>query len=167
MNPSDPSPHEDPQTDALYQEIILDHSRRPRNQGEIPDATARIEAENPLCGDELVLFVQSEDGKIVRTTFTSQACAICTASASLLTTKIRNVSCERAREISTQFQTLLQTPLETEPSVPAGLGDLRALEGVRKFPMRVKCATLPWHALEQALEQTSPQSFAPDASNAS
>lgn len=141
------------QADALYQEIILDHSRRPRNYGPLENATVHIEAENPLCGDELTLFLLAENGTIVRTQFTAQACAICTASASLLTNKIRRITPAQAREISARFQKLLHTPLEQEaPAVP-GLGDLCALEGVRKFPMRIKCATLAWHALGQALDE--------------
>jgi nitrogen fixation NifU-like protein len=151
MNPSpDPTSPE-----SLYQEVILDHSRHPRNQSENPQAQIRIEAENPLCGDELVLFLQSADGQILRTTFTSQACAICTASASLLTTKIRQISPEQARQLSAEFQNLLQQPPESPIPPELKLGDLRALEGVRKFPMRVKCATLAWHALDQALDELS------------
>ncbi len=141
--------------EALYQEIILDHSRRPRNQGELASAQVRVEAENPLCGDELVLFLQAEGGKVMRTAFTAQACAICTASASLLTTKMRQIPFAEARVLSRNFQSLLQLP-ETCPAAPEPkLGDLRALQGVRKFPMRVKCATLPWHALDQALEEAA------------
>jgi len=141
-------------TYELYQDIILDHSSRPRNFGKMEDADVSVEAENPLCGDELTLYLKTSDAgsKLECSQFTGQACAICTASASLLTTKIRNLSSEKAVSLSRQFQKLLQPGDSVDaPSTAKGLGDLQALAGVRNFPMRIKCATLAWHALEQAV----------------
>lgn len=141
-------------TNELYQDIILDHSSRPRNFGKMEDADVSVEAENPLCGDELTLYLKTSEGgsKVECTQFTGQACAICTASASLLTIKMRNVSSEKALALSREFQNLLLPGDSEQAASPApGLGDLQALAGVRNFPMRIKCATLSWHALEQAI----------------
>jgi nitrogen fixation NifU-like protein len=143
-------------TEELYREIILDHAKRPRNYGPVPDAGVRVEAENPLCGDELTLFLRTAPGAdtIEKAGFTGQACAICTASASLLTLKIKGKSLDAAAAFSATFQEMLRR----KPDEPVGdvcpvLGDLSLLEGVRKFPMRVKCASMPWHALDAAIAQ--------------
>jgi nitrogen fixation protein NifU and related proteins len=136
--------------DELYQEIIMDHASHPRNYGEMEGATVRVEAENPSCGDELVLFLKAgEDGKVSAVKFVGHACAICTASASLMTTQVRGRERAVCRELSKAFQRMVAG----DGVVQESLGPLRALEGVRKFPLRVKCGTLPWHALEQALDQ--------------
>jgi nitrogen fixation NifU-like protein len=138
--------------EELYQEVIMDHASRPRNQTVMEDATSTVEAENPVCGDDLCLYLRCRDATTVeKTTFKSQACAICTASASLLTTKIRNLPIDEAERISKAFQHCLTAREEPTDDETAGLGNLRGLLGVRKFPMRIKCATLAWHALDQAL----------------
>lgn len=144
MNPED-----------LYQEIIMDHAARPRNRGTIPDATSVVEAENPLCGDELCLYLKVADAEpeqIEKVTFVSQACAICTASASLLTTSMKNIALADAAKLSENFQQALTSREEPEEQATAGLGNLRGLLGVRKFPMRIKCATLSWHAMDRAIK---------------
>lgn len=143
-------------SDELYQEIIMDHAGRPRNYSVMPDPSFTVEAENPMCGDELTLCVKtSEDGlRIEKTQFTGQSCAICTASASLLTTKIRSLSMSDAEKFSRTFQEMLKRTPETSVEDCEPLGNLQVLEGVRKFPMRVKCATLAWHALDQAIAQS-------------
>ena len=141
--------------EELYQEVILDHSRRPRNFGEMPDADVNIEADNPTCGDEITLHLKfGEADKIERATFTGNGCAICMASASMMTQKLKNKTRADSTALMRNFYDLLIAKEEVEPS--AALGDLALLKGVRKFPLRVKCATLGWHALEQALE-TKPQ----------
>jgi nitrogen fixation NifU-like protein len=143
-------------SEELYREVILDHARRPRNCGPMEDATVRVEAENPLCGDELTLCLRaSGDGTSIEAIrFQAQACAICTASTSLLTQKIKGREIGEAHKFSEGFQKMLARPAdESIEDVRGGLGDLGILEGVRKFPMRVKCATMPWRALDQALDQ--------------
>lgn len=141
--------------EALYQEIILDHTRRPRNFGEMEDADVKIHADNPLCGDDLTVYVKfNEDGSCERLGFTGSACSICLASASMMTVKLKNKSEQESQAIAGEFVKLLtaEEGLETEPDSKIELGELKALMGVRKFPMRTKCATLAWHAFEQALE---------------
>lgn len=133
----------------LYQEIILDHNKRPRNFREIPDCTCQAEGNNPLCGDEVKVFVRVDDGKLSDVAFQGQGCAISRASASMMTGKTKGRSAEEARMMSAQVRDMLVRP-EAEP--PRELGDVAALSGVRKFPARIKCAMLPWHALEAALD---------------
>ncbi|MEO6871116.1 MAG: Fe-S cluster assembly sulfur transfer protein SufU [Chthoniobacterales bacterium] len=136
--------------EELYQEVILDHSRRPRNFGELPDASVRVHGDNPSCGDEIDLGVKfGPDGGLEALQFTGHGCAISQASASLMTAKLKNKSRAVALEMLREFHDLIAGE-SAEP--PAGLGDLAAMRGVRKFPQRVKCAMLPWRALEQALQ---------------
>jgi nitrogen fixation NifU-like protein len=136
----------------LYQEIILDHNKRPRNFRELPDCTCQADGVNPLCGDEVAVFVKLEDGKLADVAFQGQGCAISKASASMMTGKTRGKTETEARAMSAQVRDMLLGP-ETEP--PRELGDLAALSGVRKFPARIKCAMLPWHTLESALDGQS------------
>jgi len=139
--------------EELYQEVILDHSRRPRNFGELPDAAVRVHGDNPACGDEIHLAVKfREGGELEAIKFTGHGCAISQASASLMTMKLKGKSRAEAQEMARAFHDLV-TGGPAQP--PQLLGDLRLLQGVRKFPQRVKCATLAWHALEQALEQNA------------
>lgn len=133
----------------LYQEIILDHNKRPRNFRELPECTCHAEGLNPLCGDEVTVFVKVDDGKLSDVTFQGQGCAISRASASMMTGKTRGKTEDEARAMSAQVREMLLGP-EAEP--PRELGDLAALSGVRKFPARIKCAMLPWHTLEAALD---------------
>ncbi len=142
--------------EELYQEVILDHSRRPRNFGELPDAAVRVHGDNPACGDEIYLAVKfREDGGLEEIKFTGHGCAISQASASMMTMKLKGKSRAEALEMARVFHDLV-TGGPTEPAYP--LGDLRLMRGVRKFPQRVKCATLAWHALEQALRQSAGES---------
>jgi len=133
----------------LYQEILLDHGRTPRNFRAIEAATHRAEGYNPLCGDRVNLTLNVCDGAIHDAAFTGQACAICTASASMMTAQIRGHSVEEADRLSDVFTNTLagEEPADAEEI----LGEAMALAGVRRFPMRVKCATLPWHTLREAL----------------
>jgi len=134
----------------LYREVILDHSRRPRGFGPLPAANRRAEGNNPLCGDRVEVFLELRDGRIADIAFQGVGCAISTASASLMTEALRGKSAEEAQALFRGFQRLV-----TQEGADAGeeLGKLQAFAGVRQFPMRVKCATLPWHTFEAALTQ--------------
>src|SRR3984893_2455662 len=140
-----------PEIEELYQEVILDHSRRPRNFGELPDAEVRVHGDNPACGDEIHLAVKFDrGGGLEDIKFTGRGCAISQASASLMTIKLKGKS--RA-EVTKMLQAFHDLVTEETTELPKTLGDLRVMQGVRKFPQRVKCAMLPWRAVEQALEQ--------------
>jgi len=138
--------------EELYQAVILDHSRRPRNFGTLPNADVLVHGDNPSCGDEIHLGVHFDpDGRLAEIKFSGQGCAISQASASLMTMKLKGKTRAEAEELGRAFHDLVTT----DAAVPTkGLGDLQLLQGVRKFPQRVKCAMLPWRAVEQALAQT-------------
>lgn len=138
----------------LYQDIILDHNKRPRNRGRVEEPTHEAEGYNPLCGDLVSLTLEVEDdGSISDIRFDGSGCAISTASASLLTDEIKGRTTAEARRLFDRFRDMLTG----DPSAPAEvideLGKLGALSGVRAYPMRVKCATLVWHTLQAALEK--------------
>lgn len=137
--------------EELYREVILDHSRRPRNFGELPDATVRVRGDNPACGDEIDVALKfGDDGRLEQVKFTGHGCAISQASASMMTAKVKGKNCDDASSTLRAFENLI---VGHGNDVPQTLGDLRLLAGVRKFPQRVKCAMLAWRALEQALRQ--------------
>ena len=131
----------------LYQETILDHSKRPRNKRELAEATHSAEGYNPLCGDRLTLQLKVEDGKVTAAAFQGLGCAISTASASLMTDAIKGKTIEEAQRTFETFHDLLTT---NKPPA-ADLGKLAVFSGVREYPMRVKCATLAWHTLHAAI----------------
>lgn len=132
----------------LYQETIIDHSKRPRNKGALDHATHRAEGYNPLCGDRVTIELKIEDGRIAGASFQGSGCAISTASASLMTEALRSKTPEEAEQTFEKFHALL-----TEDQLPAAdLGKLAVFSGVRQYPMRVKCATLAWHTLRAALQ---------------
>jgi nitrogen fixation protein NifU and related proteins len=138
-------------TEALYQELILEHNRKPRNFREMENADRTIEGRNPLCGDALTLWVKMDGDSIADVSFKGQGCAISKASASLMTTAVKGKTRDEAEHLFERFHDLV---LGTLPeSEQASLGSLRALGGVSRFPLRVKCASLAWHALRAALEQ--------------
>ena len=137
--------------EELYQEVILDHSRRPRNFGDLVDAGVRVHGDNPACGDEIHLGVKFDaGGGLQDIKFTGHGCAISQASASLMTTKLKGKSRTEVTEMLRAFHGLVT---DETSETPGTLGDLRVMRGMRKFPQRVKCAMLPWRAVEQALEQ--------------
>ena len=137
----------------LYQEVILDHSRRPRNFGELPDAAVVVHGDNPACGDEIHLGVKfGEAGNLQDIKFAGHGCAISQASASLMTMKLKGKSRAEVTEMLRAFHDLVTKETSDAPKT---LGDLRVMQGVRKFPQRVKCAMLAWRALQQAFEQGS------------
>ena len=138
--------------EELYQEVILDHSRRPRNFGELADAAVRVHGDNPSCGDEIHLAVKFDgNGGLQEIKFTGHGCAISQASASLMTMKLKGKSRPEVEEMFRAFHDLVTSG---NNDAPKKLGDLLVMRGVRKFPQRVKCAMLPWRAVEQALRQT-------------
>jgi len=136
--------------ESLYQEIILDHYRKPRNFGELPQASATIEHENPVCGDHLALYCQIQDGSVRDIRFHGKGCAISMSSASMMTERVKGRSIEETEEIIETFLSMLrgESGLDEEK-----LGELVALQGVSQFPIRVKCAALAWTALRQCLQQ--------------
>ena len=137
-------------TDALYQELILEHNRKPKNFREMSDANRRIEGRNPLCGDSLTLWVKLNDDRVEDISFKGSGCAISKASASLMTAAVKGKTRVEAEALFDRFHALVTGKLpEGEEK---GLGSLRALGGVSRFPLRVKCASLAWHALHSALE---------------
>jgi nitrogen fixation NifU-like protein len=132
----------------LYQEIILDHSKRPRNFHGMDDANRKAVGYNPLCGDKLRLFLKVEDGIVKDASFEGSGCAISTASASLMTESLKGKTREEAERMLDRFHDLLTK----DSPVTAELGKLAVFCGVRDYPARVKCATLCWHTLKSALE---------------
>jgi nitrogen fixation NifU-like protein len=136
-------------TEALYQEIILEHNRKPRNFREMDAADRTIQGRNPLCGDELTLWMKLDGDAITDVSFKGQGCAISKASASLMTAAVKGKSRAEAESLFEQFHKLVKGELgEAEQK---SLGSLRAFAGVAKFPNRVKCASLAWHAMHSAI----------------
>ena len=135
----------------LYQEVIIDHGRQPRNFGELEGATGRSEGFNPLCGDQLTLYVKLADGRIADIAFQGAGCAISQASASLMTTALKGKSQDEALALFERVHAML-TEGPNANVAPEEVGKLAVLSGVWEFPMRVKCATLAWHTLRSALE---------------
>jgi nitrogen fixation protein NifU and related proteins len=136
----------------LYQKVILDHSRSPRNHGKLsPESCLHIHADNPSCGDEVDLYLRfSEDGTCIREIlFEGQGCAISQASASMMTEKVTGISREEIARLIQDIARVVQG--DVPPTHPESLGELQALEAVQKFPQRSKCALLGWNALEKAL----------------
>jgi nitrogen fixation protein NifU and related proteins len=137
--------------DDLYQEVILDHGRKPRNFHKLADANHEAEGLNPLCGDHFKLYVKVDGDKIADIGFEGSGCAISKASASLMTLSVKGKSVREAEDLFERFHRLVT---EGPGSVPASeLGKLAALSGVCEFPTRVKCASLVWHTLKNALEE--------------
>jgi nitrogen fixation NifU-like protein len=134
----------------LYQEVILDHYRRPRNSRVLEDADQSAEGYNPLCGDRLTVYVKLREDRVEDVTFQGSGCAISQASASVMTEALKGKSRAEIRELFDRFQHLVTG--EGEPDLEA-LGEMAAMSGVQEFPARVKCATLAWHALLAALDQ--------------
>lgn len=133
----------------LYREVILDHNRRPRNFGELPDATRVIEGVNPLCGDKMTLYVKLGDGTVQDIRFKGTGCAISVASSSLMTERVKGASVAATLALFDQVHDLLTG---TGDASADNLDKLVALAGVREYPTRIKCASLAWHALKSALQ---------------
>ena len=137
--------------DALYQEIILDHNRRPRNFHALDGATNTAEGKNPNCGDQLTVWLKLDDDRVTDVSFQGVGCAISKASASLMTQAVKGKTRAEAETLFDQVRRLLTGEALT-PATEKALGSLRALAGVSKFPMRVKCASLSWHAMKSAID---------------
>ncbi|OFX35136.1 MAG: SUF system NifU family Fe-S cluster assembly protein [Armatimonadetes bacterium RBG_16_67_12] len=133
--------------DDLYREVILDHYAHPRNRGRLDPADVAMEGANPLCGDDLAIFVRLREGRVEDVKFEGRGCSISQASASMMTDVIKGKTLDEVRALIGAFKEMMHG---REPAVE--LGDLVALAGVRKFPVRIKCATLSWIALEQGLD---------------
>jgi nitrogen fixation NifU-like protein len=134
----------------LYQEVILDHNRKPHNFGVLDDATGSAEGHNPLCGDQVSVMVHVENGRLDHLQFTGSGCAISVASASMMTDCVKGKSLAEVEQIASLFHQMVTTDFDPDWEDDDMLG-LNALAGVREFPIRVKCATLPWRTLEAAL----------------
>jgi nitrogen fixation NifU-like protein len=132
----------------LYQELILDHTKRPRNFRDMPDATGYADGHNRLCGDKLRLYIKVADGVITDVSFKGEGCSISRSSASLMTEALKGKTIAQAEELYEKFHHLLTS----DDDGGQDLGKLAAFAGVRKFPVRVKCATLPWHTFQAALK---------------
>jgi nitrogen fixation NifU-like protein len=154
----------------LYREIILDHYRNPRNRGDLPVPPARrVEGFNPLCGDEVVVFVDLGGDQVRDVKIAGQGCSISQSSASMMSAAVKGCSTEQVRELIRAFKAMMSIhehrldgdgqevaePVLPDPAV--ALGDLEALQGVVKFPVRIKCATLSWNTLAQALDEADAQ----------
>jgi nitrogen fixation NifU-like protein len=159
-----------PGLEDLYREIILDHYRSPRNRGELPAPPAtRTEGFNPLCGDEIVVFLDVADGRVADVKIGGQGCSISQSSASMMSAAVKGKSIEEARALIRAFKALMsihERSLDSEgretgeaeavaPDPEVKLGDLEALQGVVKFPVRIKCATLSWNTLAQGLDEAA------------
>ncbi len=151
-----------PGLEDLYREIILDHYRNPRNRGELETPPAvRAEGMNPLCGDEIVVYAQVEDGRIADLAIGGQGCSISQSAASMMSAAVKGESVDDARAKIAAFKAMMSIhehelvgDAEVEgPDPEVKLGDLEALRGVVKFPVRIKCATLSWNTLAQALDE--------------
>jgi nitrogen fixation NifU-like protein len=156
-----------PGLEDLYREIILDHYRSPRNRGELPAPPAtRVEGFNPLCGDEIVLYVDVQDGTVADIRIGGQGCSISQSSASMMSAAVKGKTLDEVQKLTRAFKGMMsihEQSLDGDGAEPAAgidpevkLGDLEALRGVVKFPVRIKCATLSWNTLQQALDEPSP-----------
>jgi nitrogen fixation protein NifU and related proteins len=149
----------------LYREIILDHYRNPRNRGELPSPPAhRVEGFNPLCGDEIVVYLDVDDGRITDVKISGQGCSISQSSASMMSAAVKNKTVNEARSMIRAFKAMMsihehrldgEDGLAEERDPEVKLGDLEALQGVVKFPVRIKCATLSWNTLAQGLDEAA------------
>jgi nitrogen fixation NifU-like protein len=141
-------------TKALYQEVILDHNKKPRNYGVIENATHRAEGHNPLCGDHLTLTLSLDGENVGAIAFTGESCAICKASASMMTAAVKGKPRTDAETLVQEFREMATGTLDYEKT-PHHLGRLTVFAGVRDLPTRVKCAILPWHTLHAALNSVA------------
>lgn len=134
----------------LYQQVILDHNKKPRNFRKLEDATQTAEGYNPLCGDQLTVYLRAAGGVVEEVSFEGSGCAISKASASMMTQIVKGKTREEAEKLFDEFHRMVTGELDEE-ATPNSLGRLKIFAGVREFPARVKCASLPWHTLHAAL----------------
>jgi len=144
---------ETPPLNSLYQQLILEHYRNPRNKGELPDRTVEVHMRNPVCGDEIRLQLRVEDDRIADARFVGQGCSISQASVSMMTTLLKGRSLDDAESLASRFTGMMHG--DAEAAKDRAMGDLRALAGVSKFPVRIKCALLGFDALQEALKRNA------------
>lgn len=143
--------------EELYREVILDHYRNPRNRGTLDDPDASADGSNPLCGDEVHIDLALDGEVIAAVAVTGQGCSISQASASMMSEAVKGETVAAVRDLTARFKGMMSIGEQADPGLDperpgAALGDLEALQGVRKFPVRIKCADLPWTTLAQALD---------------
>jgi len=144
---------ETPPLTSLYQQLILEHYRNPRNKSDLPDKTVEIHMRNPTCGDEIRLQLRVEEGRIADARFAGQGCSISQASVSMMTQLIKGRSLDEADGVAERFKAMMHG--DADAARDKSMGDLRALSGVSRFPVRVKCALLGFDALQEALKKTA------------
>jgi len=147
-----------PGLEDLYREIILDHYRSPRNRGELPVPPARhAEGHNPLCGDEITIYLAVDDDVVNDVKVAGQGCSISQSSASMMSAAVKGKTVPEVRALVRKFKGMMSIDTgDDEPAIDVPLGDLEALQGVVKFPVRIKCATLAWNTLLEALDSPIP-----------
>lgn len=138
-------------SEDLYKEIIIEYSQNPKHYGELPEANIHEEGVNRSCGDEVHLHLFIDGNEIKKARFTGQGCSICTASTEMMTSFIENQKIDEIKDLIQQFKNMIMT--KDNINMPEPYQDLEALKGVKRFPIRVKCATLPWNTLEQAIKE--------------
>ena len=139
--------------DDLYKEVILDHYKSPRNKRGLPEATVSLHKNNPLCGDEITVHARLGDGRVAEIVFEGQGCSISQASASMMTEAVQGLSTEDAGGLAGEFRGMMEGRVDPDEDQ---FGDLMALKGVVKYPVRIKCAVLAWDVLEDALRESGP-----------
>ena len=152
----------------LYQQVILDHNKKPRNFQRLEGANRSAEGFNPLCGDQLTVYLQMDEGVVREVSFVGTGCAISKASASMMTQAVKGRTREEALTLFDEFHRMVTGELDEE-SEPNQLGHLKIFAGVRDYPARVKCASLPWHTMHAALEgeeSATTENLGPDISEA-
>jgi len=143
---------ETPKLNSLYQQLILEHYRHPRNKGELDDGTVEVHLNNPVCGDEIRLQLKIEDDHIADARFVGQGCSISQAAVSMMTSLLQGASLDEAEGVAQRFTEMMHG--DEAAAKDKSLGDLRALAGVSKFPVRIKCALLGFEALQKALKES-------------
>jgi nitrogen fixation protein NifU and related proteins len=141
---------------ALYQDVILEHNRNPRNFGTLADPSGSAAGRNPMCGDEVTVWLKVEDDRIADISFVGSGCAISKASASMMTHAVKGKTRAEAKEVFEHFHAMV-TGQHADPSKDPTLGKLKVFSGVARFPTRVKCASLAWHAMAEAMAESSPK----------
>ena len=141
-----------PGLEDLYREIILDHYKNPRNRGVLPPPAVRSEGHNPLCGDEIEVYLQVENGVVADVKIAGQGCSISQSSASMMSAAVKGKPVDEVHNLVHRFKHMMSIEEDTEPDMSIKLGDLEALQGVVKFPVRIKCAVLAWNTLAEGLE---------------
>lgn len=139
--------------DDLYRRVIMDHYQKPRNRGELEDGALTVNMNNPTCGDRIQLQMKVEDGKVTDARFTGEGCSISMSSASMMTEAVKGLEVNEALARADLFSRMMKGEASEEEIEEADLGDIEALQGVSKFPARIKCATLAWKAMEKGLRE--------------